>query len=102
MPSTEFWAGALSHLLIHAETGCPHSALNAARLLECQDDMAAIDGDTRNLCERASIWLGAAREVPNVCPVSDRRSSGKGKVTTQLFLYQEKTDCTNERAVDSC
>lgn len=78
MPSTELGAGALSHLRIHAETRCPHSALNAVRLLECLGDMEAIDGNTRNLYERASIRLGAAREVPNVCPVSDRRSYRKG------------------------
>lgn len=59
MPSNELWAGALSLLLIHHETGCPHSALNAARLLErigAQDDL---DAETRNLCERASNRLHA-------------------------------------------
>lgn len=29
MPSNELWAGALSLVLIHHETGCPQSALNA-------------------------------------------------------------------------
>lgn len=59
MPSSELWAGALSLLLIHHETGCRHSALNAARLLDRIGALAGIDADTRNLCERASNRLNS-------------------------------------------
>jgi hypothetical protein len=47
----------LSLLLIHHETGCQHSALNAARLLDRIGALTDIDADTRNLCERASNRL---------------------------------------------
>ena len=57
MPSTELWAGALSLLLIHSETGCPHSALHAARLLDCLCEINGLDDSTRDLCERASLRL---------------------------------------------
>lgn len=57
MPAPELWAAALSLVLIHAETACPHSALNASRLLERLGDLEGIDPDTRNLCERASQRL---------------------------------------------
>ncbi|MGB5206082.1 MAG: hypothetical protein WBN76_00035 [Azonexus sp.] len=62
MPPPELLAGALSLLLIHDESGCPHSALNAARLLDHLCDSPDIDDDTRALCERASSRLttGAA------------------------------------------
>ena len=53
MPPPELWAGALSLLLIHDESGCPHSALNAARLLDRLSDSPELDEETRNLCERA-------------------------------------------------
>ena len=59
MPPPELWAGALSLLLIHDESGCPHSALNAARLLDHLCDSPDIDDDTRALCERASSRLTA-------------------------------------------
>lgn len=59
MPSNELWAGVLSLILIHDETGCRSSALNAARLLEYLCDTDGIDGDTRALCERASMRLSA-------------------------------------------
>lgn len=62
MPSSELWAGALSLVLIHHETGCPHSALNAARLLERLGAMADVDAETRNLCERASNRLSSGEE----------------------------------------
>jgi len=57
MPTSELWAGALSLLLIHSESGCPHSALNAARILDrlCESD--ELDDETRQLCERASNRL---------------------------------------------
>ncbi|MBL8423361.1 hypothetical protein [Accumulibacter sp.] len=61
MPANDLWAGALSLVLIHDETGCPHSALNAARLLDRLCEMEGLDADTRNLCERASGRLSAAR-----------------------------------------
>lgn len=57
MPSSHLWAGALSLLLIHEETGCVHSALNAARLLEQLIEIEDLDDDTRRLCERASSRL---------------------------------------------
>ena len=63
MPSSELWAGALSLVLIHHETGCPHSALQAARLLERLGTLEGVDADTRNLCERASNRLSAAEEA---------------------------------------
>ena len=92
MPSSELWAGALSLLLIHHETGCQHSALNAARLLDrigALDDSSLVarrlapyarlvvaspalldrigalddlDAETRNLCERASNRLNSGEE----------------------------------------
>lgn len=62
MPSSELWAGALSLLLIHHETGCPHSALNAARLLDRIGALDDLDADTRNLCERASNRLSSTKE----------------------------------------
>lgn len=57
MPTAELWAGALSLLLIHGESGCPHSALNAARLLDRLSDAPDLDDETRGLCERASNRL---------------------------------------------
>lgn len=57
MPSAELWAGALSLLLIHGESGCPHAAMNAARLLERLSETPGLDTETRCLCERASIRL---------------------------------------------
>ena len=70
MPSAELLAGALSLVLIHDETGCPHSALNAARLLEriCEQD--DLDGETRRLCERASERLSQTQiqEERHACP----------------------------------
>jgi hypothetical protein len=57
MPASELWAGALSLVLIHEETGCAHSALHAARLLEQLSETEGLDDDTRRLCERASSRL---------------------------------------------
>ncbi len=67
MPAVELWAGALSLLLIHGESGCPHSALNAARLLERLSNAPDLDDETRELCERASYRLGQLphKETPN-------------------------------------
>lgn len=53
MPNPSFLAGALSHLLHHAETGCPHSARQAARLLEEIAKAPELDAETRGLYERA-------------------------------------------------
>lgn len=51
------WAGALSMLLQHSETGCPQAARHAARLLACLGDAPELDAETRSLCERASLRL---------------------------------------------
>ena len=63
MPPPELWAGALSLLLIHDESGCPHSALNAARLLDRLCDATDLDYETRALCERASIRLTQSSDI---------------------------------------
>lgn len=68
MPSSELWAGALSLVLIHEETGCPHSALNAARLLEQLSEADGLDDDTRRLCERASNRLICQKPHPHRTP----------------------------------
>lgn len=57
MPTNHLWAGVLSQLLIHEETGCPHSARHAIRLLDQLCDCADLDADVRVLCERASYRL---------------------------------------------
>lgn len=57
MPHSELWAGALSQLLIHNETGCPHSARHATLLLDRLSAMDDLDEATRALCERASRRL---------------------------------------------
>ena len=56
-PAPELWAGALSLLLIHHESGCPHSALNAALILDRLCESSGLDEETRMLCERASNRL---------------------------------------------
>ncbi|MCE1239717.1 MAG: hypothetical protein LWW83_07370 [Azonexaceae bacterium] len=62
MIANELWAGALSLVLLHEETGCRHSALHAARLLDELSEQDDLDTDTRELCERASIRLGRQEE----------------------------------------
>lgn len=57
MPPTTLFAGALSLLLLHQETACPHAALNAARLLDQLSGTTDLDDATRQLCERASQRL---------------------------------------------
>lgn len=57
MPASELWAGALSLLLIHDETGCTQSARNATILLDRLCDLEHLDDATRQLCERASQRL---------------------------------------------
>lgn len=60
MPTNSLWAGVLSQLLIHQESGCPHSARHAIRLLDQLCDCADLDADVRLLCERASHRIGQA------------------------------------------
>lgn len=57
MPNSELWAGALSQILIHDETGCPHSARHATLLLDRLCDAEDLDDEMRALCERASRRL---------------------------------------------
>ena len=68
MPNAELWAGALSLLLIHGESGCPHAARNAARLLERLSEETGLDDATLDLCERASNRLSQnpQKEVSHV------------------------------------
>lgn len=69
MRRDSLWAGALSLLLIHDETGCRHSALNAARILDRLSELPELDAETRTLCERASYRLGhCQKESPHACP----------------------------------
>lgn len=69
MANVELWAGALSLLLLHEETGCLHSALNAARLLDRLCEQPGMDEDTRRLCERASLRLATPTEIQrHACP----------------------------------
>lgn len=49
MTSNFLWAGALSLLLIHDETGCRQSALNAARVLDKLCEQDDLDDETRTL-----------------------------------------------------
>lgn len=65
MTNSNLWAGALSLILIYEETGCPHSARHAIRLLECLCDLEEIDPETRQLCERASNRLGRPSVLTN-------------------------------------
>lgn len=58
MSPNVLWAGALSLLLRHNETGCAKSARQAADLLDRLADSPDLDSDTRNLCQRASDRLG--------------------------------------------
>lgn len=58
MPSSQLWAGTLSQLLILQETGCPHSARHAIRLLDYLSEQDDLDHEMRGLCERASQRLG--------------------------------------------
>lgn len=58
MPTNNLWAGLVSQLLIHQETGCPHSARHAIRLLDQLCEFTDLDAEVRVLCERASHRLG--------------------------------------------
>nr|WP_314901098.1 hypothetical protein [uncultured Deefgea sp.] len=57
MTHSPLWAGALSLVLIHAETGCQHAAQQAAKLLAHLADEEGMESETRALCERASERL---------------------------------------------
>lgn len=67
MPSNNLWAGALSQLLIHQETGCTHSARHAIRLLDKLSEFTDLDEEVRVLCERASHRLEAVLECRDAC-----------------------------------
>lgn len=67
MPTNNLWAGVLSQLLIHQETGCPHSALHAIRLLDQLSEFNDLDADVRVLCERASQRLENGLGCRNAC-----------------------------------
>ncbi|WP_348946500.1 hypothetical protein ABHF33_08160 [Chitinibacter sp. FCG-7] len=62
MTHSPLWAGALSLVLIHAETGCNHAAQQAASLLAHLAEDEAMEYETRALCERASERLRNAAE----------------------------------------
>lgn len=67
MPTNSLWAGVLSQLLIHQETGCPHSARHAIRLLDRLCECDDLDADVRGLCERASSRLERHVEGRHAC-----------------------------------
>lgn len=58
MPTTNLWAGVVSQLLMLDETGCPHAARHAIRLLDQLCEYHDLDSEVRGLCERASMRLG--------------------------------------------
>lgn len=68
MPTNNLWAGVLSQLLIHQETGCPHSARHAIRLLDCLCEFDDLDDEVRSLCERASRRIEFDVEERHACP----------------------------------
>jgi len=57
MPTTNLWAGVLSQLLIHQESGCPHAARHAIRMLDQLCECSDLDEELRLLCERAALRL---------------------------------------------
>lgn len=61
MTTAPLWAGALSLVLLHEETGCTQSARHAARLLERLCEEEELDCATRTLLERAGARLTAPR-----------------------------------------
>lgn len=68
MATNNLWAGVLSQLLIHDETGCRHSARHAIRLLDALCDLDGVDDELRALCERASQRLERRLEGAHACP----------------------------------
>lgn len=67
MPTNNLWAGLLSQLLIHQETGCPHSTRHAIRLLDQLTEFDDLDEEVRGLCERASRRLENGLECRDAC-----------------------------------
>lgn len=67
MPSNHLWAGVLSQLLILDETGCPHSARHAIRLLEQLCEFDDLDGEVLQLCERACRRIENRLGAPRAC-----------------------------------
>lgn len=67
MPTNNLWAGVLSQLLIHQETGCPHSTRHAIRLLDRLAEFDDLDEEVRSLCERASRRLEAGLGSSDAC-----------------------------------
>lgn len=88
-PASDLWAGALSLLLIHGETGCPHSALNAARLLDRLCDLPEVDEATRNLCERASRRLVHGAKDNAVLRLGRERNCLAGQRTARESHHAE-------------
>lgn len=67
MHTHDLCAGALSQLLILDETGCPHSARHAIRLLDRLGETNGLDGELKRLCERASRRLEERLSEPHAC-----------------------------------
>ena len=67
MPAPELWAGALSLLLRHHQTGCSVAARQAAALLERIAECPEVDAETRALCEDASLRLSTANQETPSC-----------------------------------
>lgn len=67
MPTTNLWAGVLSQLLIYDESGCPHSARHAIRLLDQLCEFEFLDEEVRTLCDRASNRLEHRLERQHAC-----------------------------------
>lgn len=61
LPPPGLWAGALSLLLRHNRSGCPHSARQAADLLDRLAAFPDLDDETRQLCEQESERLSSLR-----------------------------------------
>lgn len=68
MPTNNLWAGVLSQLLMLDETGCPHSARHAIRLLDRLCEFSDLDEEMRGLCERASLRLENRLSERHACP----------------------------------
>ena len=67
MPTDNLWAGVLSQLLMHQETGCPHSTRRSLRLLARLTEVDDLDDELRVLCERASRRLETGLECRDAC-----------------------------------
>lgn len=74
MPGIPLWAGALSLLLQHQETGCMHAGRQAADLLERLAADDEVDATTRDLLERAANRLpGGGYLAPTTFPSTARQ-----------------------------